>query len=300
LGSWIKQLYQEHHRAPPENCWRALVEEYSKRALTKKTDKLPTISGLAKLFMEMPLESYPQNGSSALRPSRKLALGTYEAGLWKRTFIPDLTWCMLKSKSKDSGPIPYRAPSWSWAFVDGPVGFLDRKKFGMSKLKARRRIDCTVDNVNCETILPSDLTGPVKAAHAVLAGSLVAVELFDPIHHKEKSYHFSKLFLAHRSCVRGKNGYEVEVALDKPWQTFKDRVDCFRLFTWVTPKKLFTGDPRWIRPEVWFLVLQKSPRDRTAFERIGASFGSSQDRHPGCDCDLPLFDGAESTSIKIV
>jgi hypothetical protein len=277
-----------------------LVEEYSKRSLTKKTDKFSAISGLAKLLVEAPQQQrfYMENGSWV-----ELTVDNYKAGLWKSTFIPDLAWRVVKPGSEDSGPIPYRAPSWSWGSVDGPLRFQDRGSVKLWKYRARRRIDCTVDLVICENTVPSDPTGPIKAAYALLTGPLVAAELVSPIPSIDyREGNVRNETAAHRSCVQGKNLYEVEVALDLPREVFKDRVYCFRLFTWeaLTTKRDAYGKTMMMPPEVWFLVLQRSPRDGAAFERIGAGFWDSRNRHPGCDFDLPLFDGAESASIKLV
>ncbi|CZR53604.1 uncharacterized protein PAC_03484 [Phialocephala subalpina] len=85
--------------------------------MTDPKDKLPAISGLAKRFSEI------ANGT----------LGDYHAGLWWGYLLEDLLWrnaegtgsalylpdthkrgrCMIEGRP--------RAPSWSWAAIDGPV-----------------------------------------------------------------------------------------------------------------------------------------------------------------------------------
>lgn len=75
---------------------------YSASDLTVSSDKLVAISGVARVF------------GTASRDD-------YCAGLWKSNFIPQLTW-----RIKAGGgirPNSYRAPSWSWASVDGQVEF---------------------------------------------------------------------------------------------------------------------------------------------------------------------------------
>lgn len=79
-----------------------LVEQYSARNLTKGSDKFPAFSGIVQ----------------RLQP----VLGDYLAGLWFRDIIRGLWWV------KKDGGVPvreYRAPSWSWASVDGPVSYLE-------------------------------------------------------------------------------------------------------------------------------------------------------------------------------
>lgn len=75
-----------------------LIDNYSARNLTKASDKFPAFSGIAQ----------------RLQP----VLGDYLAGLWRRDIVRGLWWV----KNVGGGPVSeYRAPSWSWASVDGPV-----------------------------------------------------------------------------------------------------------------------------------------------------------------------------------
>lgn len=85
--------------------WEAVVHLYMERELTKPSDKLPALSGLAQL--------------------RKEARGgIYLAGLWQDSLIHDLCWYnILNNQVPISGgvsrrPVEYRAPSWSWASLD--------------------------------------------------------------------------------------------------------------------------------------------------------------------------------------
>lgn len=100
--------------------WYRLVEEYSSRALTRLSDKLPALAGAAAIFRKARGE------------------GTYIAGLWKEDIVQGLVWgahyhhfpsrkvpgymlsdtCAVLTK-----PPTRRAPSWSWASVDGSVMF---------------------------------------------------------------------------------------------------------------------------------------------------------------------------------
>lgn len=84
-----------------QKLWRDIVREYSKRQLTKSSDKLPALAGLAATI-------------SATNSCQ------YLAGLWN----DDLKHWLLWSRD-DSGPPTvrpdYRAPSWSWAAIDSQV-----------------------------------------------------------------------------------------------------------------------------------------------------------------------------------
>ena len=86
--------------------WIDIVEEYTRRELTHEKDKLIAISGIA-AQLELAWED------------------TYVAGLWRTSLIHHLAWSRHRVPSKNyRPPTAYRAPSWSWASIDGPVGLM--------------------------------------------------------------------------------------------------------------------------------------------------------------------------------
>jgi hypothetical protein len=89
--------------------WRTLIEFYSRRELTNTNDKLKAIVGLAQLIKS-------KTGDQ------------YMAGLWRSDIQIQLLWYTDDPSSKRSGD--FRAPSWSWASIDGPVKF--RQKDSLS------------------------------------------------------------------------------------------------------------------------------------------------------------------------
>jgi hypothetical protein len=82
------------------SLWLDLVRDYSSCNFTKITDKLPAFSGIARAFQEVTGDEYV-------------------AGLWKSRLCEQLDWWVDKPCLKISSQ--YRAPTWSWAAVDGPV-----------------------------------------------------------------------------------------------------------------------------------------------------------------------------------
>jgi len=92
--------------------WRSIVEHYSRASLTKEKDKLFAMAGLASNY-------HSSTGS------------TYLAGLWQEGIEKQLLWSSvhgLKSRSRqqpessgNTRPSEYRAPSWSWASINGPI-----------------------------------------------------------------------------------------------------------------------------------------------------------------------------------
>ncbi len=90
--------------------WRNIVQVYSKCLLTKECDKLIAIGGIAKHF------------------SQRWDWGNYVAGLWGKYIINQMLWEPV-SPPKSVRPQRYRAPSWSWASIDGEVCMLYRVQF---------------------------------------------------------------------------------------------------------------------------------------------------------------------------
>lgn len=86
-----------------QDGWYKLVEAYTERELSYGDDKLPALSGLARAY------AYRHKG-------------TYVAGLWSQDLVFGLLW-YAKTNQPLQRPVRYRAPSWSWASVDGPVNF---------------------------------------------------------------------------------------------------------------------------------------------------------------------------------
>lgn len=87
-------------------AWYAIVSYYSERDLTNISDKLSALSGLARLVSEA-LFTMPT---------------AYVAGHWKSDLSRSLLWYCSKSKLPNRS-LPYRAPTWSWASVDGQISY---------------------------------------------------------------------------------------------------------------------------------------------------------------------------------
>lgn len=81
-------------------AWSNVLTSYTRRAVTDPADKLVALGGVAAHFHR-------------LRNSR------YLAGIWEDTLRDDLLWCT--DGEPRARPAGYRAPSWSWAAIDGQV-----------------------------------------------------------------------------------------------------------------------------------------------------------------------------------
>lgn len=96
----------------PVKQWHGLVEHYSKLKLTKQTDRLPALSGLAHRMAPF--------------------LGDYHAGLWKSSLFLDLAWAADKPSSLLNRSREYIGPSWSWVSVNAGVRYLNAEDIWLS------------------------------------------------------------------------------------------------------------------------------------------------------------------------
>lgn len=116
-----------------------IVDSYCARELTCPSDKFPALSGIA----------------HRLQP----VLGDYLAGLWHCDILRGLWW----EKLEGGGPASkYRAPSWSWVSVDGPVRTACPKRKG--------RLDVQLSDYAIRLADPSNPFGQVRWASLTLRG----------------------------------------------------------------------------------------------------------------------------------
>ncbi|KAI1273432.1 hypothetical protein F5Y07DRAFT_411429 [Xylaria sp. FL0933] len=151
----------ESEKEFPLRAWEELIGEYSHRSLSRETDKLSALSSLAQLT----------SGSQVGIP------GFYVAGLWRENFIPGLAWSLHRNGSEHRRQCQYRAPTWSWASVDGPIRYDYRKYANMRGTLVAQNIDARVENVKCEPMSHYDMTGSIAWAQADLIGMLAPVNM---------------------------------------------------------------------------------------------------------------------------
>jgi hypothetical protein len=97
--------------------WYRLVSDYTERKLTYARDRLPAISGVARIISER--------------------FGwTYVAGLWTHDLEAALLWGVYEPDTPLAiNPTHYNGPSWSWASADRPLyshpaSFFDKRSSG--------------------------------------------------------------------------------------------------------------------------------------------------------------------------
>lgn len=128
-------------------AWRDLVQTYSHCGLSFGKDKLIAISGLAKVF-------------------KSFFDTQYIAGLWRSHLLEGLTWYVnhgLPGHRSDA----YRAPSFSWAGIDGSVEYhLLNEDPGMRTQYFSRTIDVSL------TLAGPDSTGIITDGFIRMQGTL--------------------------------------------------------------------------------------------------------------------------------
>ncbi|KAL2355488.1 heterokaryon incompatibility protein-domain-containing protein [Cryomyces antarcticus] len=95
--------------------WQNVVEEFTRRELTRPSDRLPAILGLASAMGRATSDLFTTN--------------EYFFGLWRRDLVKGLLWQSIEfdgSEGRSSisrRPDKWLAPTWSWASVTGQVGW---------------------------------------------------------------------------------------------------------------------------------------------------------------------------------
>jgi hypothetical protein len=90
--------------------WPWLVAWYSRRELTYPKDKLVALAGVARLLTDRVGDQYL-------------------AGLWRKDLEVNPCWKVLYTRQRP----PYRAPSWSWAAVNGMIVGLTDANYDFSE-----------------------------------------------------------------------------------------------------------------------------------------------------------------------
>ena len=169
LSPWIswtvqRKLPRVSEHTNPYSRWMVVVRDYTSRHLTKETDLLPAIAGLASEFG---------------RQTRD----TYYAGLWRKELLAELMWNLDPEPASEiqpptAGPAEYRAPSWSWASINGVVRMKHpSRQYDRENVYERAKI---ID-VRVELLSSSEPYGQLKMGHLVLQGRFYHIGTFlDP------------------------------------------------------------------------------------------------------------------------
>jgi hypothetical protein len=137
--------------------WFSARGNYTRRSLTSPEDKLVAFAGIAELFHN----AWDQT--------------PYLAGLWEDTLLEDLLWHRQPGADRVLLPRParYRAPSWSWASVDGYIEGGVKRWVEPAGGRGERSGRCEILRCSVELADPALPFGEVVGGTLVLRAALV-------------------------------------------------------------------------------------------------------------------------------
>src|SRR5256714_5550249 len=142
-------------RSMPE--WRRLVNAIFITKLTYSRDKLIAMGAISQEY-------------------RNATQQTYLAGLWKERLPRDLCWHIRSSCPLSPRPHEYRAPSWSWAAVDGEV-LTWLFMFGLDSTEVSSD-GAEVLEATVNPAFPQATYGAVKGGTVVIKGKMKSVSWY--------------------------------------------------------------------------------------------------------------------------
>lgn len=252
---------------PTSEQWCRLVEEYSMRRLTFAADKLPAMIGTSQMFR-----------------AKNASLGKYVAGLWSGDLARGLCWgpslLQFKQDRKFPGyavndllapftrPEKPRAPSWSWASVDGSLYFPCSRRF----------INPWVGEVE---VLDIELDGNGCADTIFLRGRVGVFDYYEP---QQQNVALGEVGLLRKQGDEGNVSGCCVLDLGR----HRQRTDCYVLLvaSCKTQKQVFTC----------YVVLEKVADGK--FRRIGISTKRHLLQKP--DALNEMADGFEVQQLSIV
>lgn len=143
------QLHGMH--AEPQKAWCSIVKAYSTAELTKDSDKLIAIAGVAEAMQERLCDRYV-------------------AGLWEANLLIELLWSA--SEAHKPRPDPCIAPTWSWLSTNSTVSVATH----INSRKIRKHL-AKVVSTDIDLLDPSYVTGNIHPGAAIqLRGRLKPAE----------------------------------------------------------------------------------------------------------------------------
>jgi len=258
------------------NHWREIVRDYTRRAVTKPEDKLIALAGVAYQFSQL------WNVNSSQK---------YVAGWWRDTLEYDLLWHrnldthVFTPRQRDLIPhLPprpgNRAPSWSWASVNGCISVAESHSIRFFEL------------CDCQVSLESSLLpfGRVVEARLILKGRLI-----EAIWEKGAT----KLKLKKWSTRRSAQGRDISVSLDA-WQ---DSSDAIPENVWILPM-YYDGPDKTSSPLATMngLILQSlDENEEREYCRVGYFRGPIEIRNQdGRETEIEKITNVKSEHIRII
>lgn len=182
-------LQSTSRAATDRRLWYKLIQAYTSRNMTYLSDKLPALSGVIAMIQRQTNDSY-------------------YAGIWKAHFLEGLLW-RLEDPDLDlyvmvpkppKRPDFWRAPSWSFAAVEGVVRYQELYSFGTDFCAKLEQCSLTPSGLNP--------LGELKAGFIRIRGPMTAIEQIGQERTSEGLDCY--LRLRDRSLVKGKVFFDFE------------------------------------------------------------------------------------------
>ena len=226
LGS-NEELYKERFL----DIWSSIVSEYTARELTHVSDKLIAVSALARTLSK----NHP-------------AAGTYIAGTWGNYVVDQLIWSASLLAHRSAS---YRAPTWSWASMDGII----EPKFTWRHRRRDQKSRSPLSIVNIDATFQDDPFDSVSTGTLKVEAPLLKITIEEGEKATEDDYHLEPRQISINPAAG------IVSLKDERRKPFADRDFRFRFNTLNTPcSETLRGrldDDRNIseRPQLYFMPL---------------------------------------------
>jgi hypothetical protein len=243
VASWLAPRVQSIEGRPPQfdvlsAAWKDVVARYNDKSLTDYGDRLPALSGIAK------------RAKAAFQSE-------YLAGLWSRRLESQLCWSIstggVMGDTEGRWLSSYRAPSWWWASVEGPIQWneVDGQTGDFRVLEAR----CFTSDL--------DPTGRVRHGYLAVEGAVIECIFARP---QAQSQYLYRAKTAEQSLIFDpdvpflKRPYSEDMPLGTP---------LFCIAIGVVNDRAQFSSGSYESPPRNFLVLKRTQSDPRVFQRIG-------------------------------
>lgn len=251
-----------------------MVNEYSNLRITRDTDRLIALTGIAKVFQDR-LKSH------------------YLAGIWLSDLARGLLWELAKPLSFEKGynqdvyrlsPESKFAPSWSWAFLvsvgqNTPIQFLVMYQESSKKHRSFAYVRTNIPRMAVDSLKN------MESKYLIVRGLTITAELLHYYHKRNDTLHDTTLEIS-----QGNQKHHLGLALDHTLSlsTVEDgeKVYCLLVGTSIKERGRFGLRTYWLH-----ILVCKLCRSTSAYERLGVCLTES---------DSKVFKGAQKSIMKLV
>ncbi|KAF2026804.1 HET-domain-containing protein, partial [Setomelanomma holmii] len=241
--------------------WDKIIQMYSQTMLTIPGDKLVALFGVAKRMADAINDEYV-------------------AGIWRKRLVVTLPWCCPFQRQVDGSPSvrpkSYRAPTWSWASLDGMVEMLVVETLGDDD----RNITIQVEDVQLQ-YATEDTTGIVTGGWLDLKGPLRPMQLSKLGDTTFKTWHMVPNGVRVRPQDPSKLGPNVYFD-EAPFGDGAFDIDNVEQRLFYMTCRLPSKDSKYMH----MLLLRLADGDTKLFERFGVAIASDGDDQEMLQADL--------------